>query len=309
MQTGSVAAARGIPSGAVDGHDGQVTEKPDLTRPRAVVLAAIAGSALSQSGSPRVRADGPLRALPPAAEARHAARNLSAPGGRPTPDLGKVFATCALLAVLDAVVVVIAIVTGHVVFAIVAGVLFLLLAAFALAARSATHRDPAQVRPLDRRAIGAASRWDSKQSWTGPLATSSERGLVVAATQAAERIARSPGWTSNALADQRIQLDLIFELDQIDDQAHRIAVARQQQPGTTDPVLDQAWDASVDRVAALTAYADNLDGLAKAQQDAVDRLGGDPVRDTGLLTGATQDQQAFEQLYALSLFLNGNGSG
>ena len=286
---------------------GAPAEKPDLTRPRAVVLAAIAGSALSQSGTPHVRANAPLRPLAPAAEARLAARNLPAAGGRPTPDLGKAFAVCSLLAALDVVVVIIAIATGHTVFAIVAGILFLLLAAFALAARSAMRRDPAQVPPPDRRAIHAASRWDSKQSWTGPLATSSERGLVVAATQAAERIARSPGWTSGALADHRIQVDLVFELDQIDDQAHRIAVARQQQPGTTDPVLDQAWDAAVDRVAALTAYADNIDGLAKSQQDAINRLGGDPVRDSNLLAGSTQDQLAFEQLYALSLFLNTNG--
>jgi len=286
---------------------GAPADKPDLTRPRAVVLAAIAGSALSQSGTPHVRANAPLRPLAPAAEARLGARNLPAPGGRPKPDLGKVFAICALLAVLDAVVAIIAVATGHTVFAILAGILFLLLAAFALAARSAMRRDPAQVTPVDRRAIQAASRWDSKQSWTGPLVTSSERGLVVAATQAAERIARSPGWTSGALADHRIQLDLIFELDQIDDQAHRIALARQQQPGTTDPVLDQAWDAAVDRVAALTAYADNLDGLARSQQDAINRLGGDPVRDSNLLAGSTQDQLAFEQLYALSMFLNANG--
>jgi hypothetical protein len=129
---------------------------------------------------------------------------------------------------------------------------------------------------------------------------------VIAAARVAERIARSPGWRLDALGEHRLRLDLIAELDQIDDQAHRIALARQQQAGAPDPLLEQSWQALVDRVAALTAYADSLDGLAAAQAATVDQLGGDPVRDSDLLAGSTRDQMALEQLYALSLFLNAN---
>ena len=297
-------------------HDGRMSgapaNPPDLTRPRATVLAAIAGSAMSQS--PQVRADFPLRPVSPEIEAKLEARaqrdRLPAPaGGRPPTDLAKIVVPCALLAVLDAVAVVIALATGHNVLAVVAGILFVPLAALAVIGAGLMRRDPLQLTPADRRAMNAASRWDAKQAWTGPLATSSERGLVIAAARVAERIARSPGWRSDALSEHRLRLDLAAELDQIDDQAHRIAVARQQPAGGADPVVEQAWESTVDRVAALTAYADNLDGLAAAQTAAINRLGGDPVRDSDLLAGSARDEFALEQLYALALYLNAGGGG
>jgi hypothetical protein len=265
------------------------------------------------SKPPQVRADYPLRPVTPEIEAKldSRARNerLPAPGGRPPTDLGKIVVPCALLAVVDVIALVIAIATGHYVFAVVAGILFVPLAALAVIGAGMMRRDPAQLAPTDRRALAAASRWDSKQAWTGPLAACPERGLVIAAARVAERIARSPGWRSGALGDHRLRLDLIAELDQVDDQAHRIADARRQQPGaraTTDPVVEQAWEATVDRVAALSAYADNLDGLAAAQAEAINRLGGDPVRDTDLLAGSARDEFALAQLYALSMYLNAN---
>jgi hypothetical protein len=286
---------------------GPAPEKPDLARPRAAVLAAIAGSPMS--AAPHVRAPAPLRPLAPEIEAKLAARTLPAGGDRDA-DVGKVVVPCAVLAVLDAVALVVAAVTGHPGLAIVAGLLFVPLAGLAVIGAGMLRRDTVRLTLADRRAMAAASRWDSKQAWTGPLAGGQERGLVIAAARVAERIARSSGWQSGALSEHRIRLDLISTLDEIDDQAHRIAVARQQQPGGpagTDPAVDVAWDAAVDRVAALTAYADSLDGLAAAQAAAITRLGGDPVRDEGLLTGSAQDQFALEQLYALSLYLNAGG--
>jgi hypothetical protein len=278
---------------------------------RASVLADIAGSPMSRR--PQVRADYPLGPVAPEVEAKLDARarneRLPAPGdrsGERPPDLGKVVIPCALLAVVDVIALIVAIATGHVVLAVVAGILFVPLAVLAVIGAGIMRRDPLQLTPADRRAIDAASRWDSKQSWTGALATGNERGVVIAAARVAERIARSPGWRLDALGEHRLRLNLIAELDQIDDQAHRIAVARQQHPSGPDPVLDQAWQALVDRVAALTAYADNLDGLAAARAAAINNLGGDPVRDSNLLAGSTRDQMALEQLYALSLFLNAN---
>jgi hypothetical protein len=257
---------------------------------------------------PHVRATAPLRPLAPEIEAKLAARTLPGAVGRDA-DVGKVVVPCAVLAALDAVAFAVALVTGHPVLAIVAGLLFVPLAALAVIGAGMLRRDTIRLTLADRRAMEAASRWDSKQDWTGPLDGCPERGLVIAAASVAERIARSPGWRSGVLSEQRIRLDLIGELDQIDEQAHRIAVARHQQPAGKDLAIETAWDAAVDRVAALTAYADSLDGLAAAQAAAINRLGGDPVRDEGLLTGSAQDQFALEQLYALSLFLNTGGGG
>jgi hypothetical protein len=152
----------------------------------------------------------------------------------------------------------------------------------------------------DRLAIAGASRWRSKQRWT---ASGRERGLVIAATRAAARITASPAWRSGRLDEQRVRLDLAAELDQIDEQAHRIAAARTATgPVTADPAVDRAWEAAVDRVAALTAYANELDGYAQRRREEQARLG-DPLRDTDLLAGSAQDELALEQLYALTLFL------
>ncbi|HVU92572.1 MAG TPA: hypothetical protein VHC23_10080, partial [Jatrophihabitans sp.] len=134
-------------------------------------------------------------------------------------------------------------------------------------------------------------------------ASGRERGLVIAATRAAARITASPSWRSGRLDEQRVRLDLAAELDQIDEQAHRIAAARTATgPVTADPAVDRAWEAAVDRVAALTAYANELDGYAQRRREEQARLG-DPVRDTDLLAGSAQDELALEQLYALTLFL------
>jgi len=270
---------------------------PDLTRAREDVLARIAGSGMSQD--PHLEAAAPLRTLPPELEAKLA-------GGAPLDvDLRRrVVGPSAALAALDAVAVAVAIATGHAVLAIVAGVLLVLLAALAvLGARHGGNR----LSIADRARIAAASKWRSRQDWSGPLGTGDERGLVIAAVNAVARIAATPGWRSGRLDEQRVRLDLATELDQIDDQAHRIAAARV--AGQTGDAVKTAWNAALDRVAALTAYADELDGSAQRQREATAALGGDPVRDGELLTGATLDGYALENLVALTLFLGAQQQG
>jgi hypothetical protein len=277
--------------------------------PRAQVLALIAGSAMSMR-APRLDAATPLRSLPPVLEAKLAARADAGlvPLGADHPRRGlwgRVVLPSAAFAGLDAVGIGVGAAAGHTVLAIFAGVLFIPFAGIAGAGARFAGRDPLRFTAADRRQVSAASRWESGQEWTGALAGGAERGLVIAATVAGERIARSPTWRSGRIDELRIQLDLAHELDQIDDQAHRIALARRAQGPSTPgraPVVDAAWDAAVDRVAALTAYADQIDGWEQRRIDALTRQG-DPVRDSELLAGSTLDDMAVEQLTALMLVL------
>lgn len=163
--------------------------------------------------------------------------------GRGPNDLVKVVVPCALLAVIDVVALIVAIATGHYVLAVVAGLLFVPLATLAGIGAGMMRRGPQPV------------RWASKQPWTEPLAATTEYGLVATAAGAVDRIDGSSGAFGG-------RADLAVELDQIDEQAYRIAAAKQQ-TGASDPILDQARQALVDRVTALTAYADgDLDALS-----------------------------------------------
>lgn len=287
-------------------------QPPDLERERAQVLAAIAGSPMSIR-PPTAHAVAPLRALPAAVEAKLASRAQAglAPLGTDHPR-GRVWQRVVLpsatLAAADALGTGVAAVDGHPVLAIGAAVLFVPFAAVAaLGARFAT-RDPLRLTTAEHRVVNQACQWHSKQLWTGPLSSSSERGLVIAAARAAERIARNATWRSGRLDEQRLRLDLGTELDQIDDQAHRIASARHAgggvAPGTT-PVIDAAWESALNRVAALTGYANRLDGYDERRREALAREG-DPVRDSDLLAGSARDELAIDQLAALTVYLNAN---
>jgi hypothetical protein len=289
--------------------------EPDLSYARASVLATVAGSAIS-ARPPTVQAAAPLGALPPQLEAKLASRAAAglSPVGPDHPRRRvwpRVVVPSATFAVVDAVAVGALAGGGHVVLAIVAGVLFVPFAALAVAGARYASRDPLRLNASERRAIAAASTWESRQVWTGSLASCEERGLVIAAAYAAERIARSNAWRSGRIDDQRLELNLAAELDQIDDQAHRIASARHEYaPGSppamgTAPVVDAAWETTLTRVAALTAYANELDGADTKRIDAMTRQG-DPVRDSDLMAGSVRDELAVDQLLALTLFLNAN---
>jgi len=290
------------------------TPAEELQQARDVVQAHIYGAPGSIQ-PPTLHAAAPLRPLPAALEAKLANRAAAgyAPYGVEHPR-GHVWQRIVLpsgtLAALDAVGVGVAAGSGHPILAIGAGVLFVPLAGLAGTAARWAGRDPLRLSTLERREITKASRWESKQLWTGPLAFCNERGLVVAATRAAERIARSPAWRSGRLDEHRVRLDVAKELDQIDEQAFRIASARYE--GSTgglpiakpvaDPVVDQAWDALLTRVAALTCYAESLDGLARQQAEDRARLG-NPIRDADLMAGLTMDELAIEDITALTFFL------
>jgi hypothetical protein len=117
---------------------------------------------------------------------------------------------------------------------------------------------------------------------------------VLAAVGAVERIAAGPAWP----VEHGARPDLRLELTQIDEQAHRLALAR---PAGAAPT-GTAWDALLTRVAALTAYADELEAVA-ARRHAERRATGDPARDAALLSGAARDELASGQLQALTAFL------
>lgn len=302
--------ARCIPRCHPAGHDGAVTDAapkpPDLSAARAEVLAFVAGSPMAQN-PPRAVAVAPLRPLSPELEAKLAARAGAPAAGHD--NLGaRVVLPSALLALLDAIGVVVGIVAGHYVLAVVAAVLFVPLAALAIAGARLAARDPLRLSVADRRAIATASRWQSKQAWTGSLAYCQERGVVIAAARVAERIAHSPAWRSGRIDEQRIHLDLAAELDQIDEQAHRVAAARHATAGAGlgDPAaVDAAWEAVLNRVAALTEYANQLSGYDTRPAGELTAQG-DPVRDSSLLAGSARDEMALDQLIALTYYLNAN---
>ncbi len=300
-------------------QDGAVTagppKPPDLTAARAEVMALVAGSPMSMR-PPTAQAAAPLRPLPAALEAKLAARAGAGlvPLGTEYPH-GRVWQRVVLpsgtLAAADAVGVAVGAGAGHYLLATVAGVIFVPLAAVAAFGARFALRDALRLTAADRRAVNDASRWHSRQVWTGPLSSGAERGLVIAAARAAERIAATGTWRSGRIDEQRLHLDLGHELDQIDDQAHRIATARAEHgatpPGGT-PVIDAAWDGILSRVAALTAYGGQLDGQDRARAEALARRG-DPVRDADLMAGSVRDEMAAEELAALTYYLSANRYG
>jgi hypothetical protein len=185
--------------------------------------------------------------------------------------------------------------------ALVAGVLLAIMVAivglFGLAGTGMVVAWRLSRRSLSRKEISAS--WQSRQSWLGPLAQSRERRLVFVAVDTVARIARSDAWASDYTDDHRIRLDLATELDEIDDQAYQLAALRHrlgEQPDEQHAAaLDQSWDAIVDRVSALSAYADRLAALAsergiRADDDAAARL----------IAGTVRDELAAEQLRDLT---------
>ena len=137
--------------------------------------------------------------------------------------------------------------------------------------------------------------WQSTQPWLGPLAQSPERRLVFVAVDTVARIAGSDAWSSRHLDDHRIRLDLAAELDDIDAQAYRLAELREQAGTQHTDVLDQGWNALVDRVSALSDYADRL--------AALETEAGEPADDDAagrLLAGAASDELASDQVRGLT---------
>src|SRR3954453_2698331 len=86
----------------------------------------------------------------------------------PTAPGRRVVGPSAALAGLDAVGVIVAIITGHVVLAVLAGVLLVPLAGLAvLGARYRSRTSGNRLTIADRAHIASASKWRSRQDWTG----------------------------------------------------------------------------------------------------------------------------------------------
>lgn len=142
--------------------------------------------------------------------------------------------------------------------------------------------------------------WRSRQPWHGPLAQAAERALLFVAVGVVERIAGSRAWASAYLDDHRIRLDLVRELDEIDDQGYRMASLRQRVGDHA--ALEHGWQALVDRVAALSLYANRLLALEAeiARQAAADRAAVAELHSATLATGAARDELAADHLRALA---------
>lgn len=150
---------------------------------------------------------------------------------------------------------------------------------------------------LSRRSLAAlpapatAVSWESTQPWPVTLAQSAERRLVFVAVEIVRRIAASPAWASTYLDEHRIRLDLVTELDEIDAQACRLAQLRDH-----PDVHRQGWDALVDRVSALSDYADRL--TAMVEQQATRTAPDDEA--ARLLAGSVRDELATDQVRSLT---------
>jgi hypothetical protein len=171
------------------------------------------------------------------------------------------------------------------------------------------NRDPLRLTHEDRHALHQTKRWQSRQNWIGPLSGSIERRLVIVARDLVERIVASPAWSSGHLAAHRSQLNLAYELDQVDEQAMGLATLRAQLasgvrvPGDQRAVaIEQGWHRLVDRVAGLAVYAERLDGIQ--QQLAQEAAENDAAYADGtvarLVAGAVRDELAADTLRSLS---------
>jgi hypothetical protein len=228
-----------------------MTTPPDLSAARAEVL-ALAAAASSSSEPLAVQTRFPMRSLPPDVATKVATRVATGltPAGpdHPRAELRRRVALPSIgLAVLDAVALVAAAISGHVLLAVLAAVALAVLLLTAIGGFRVATQDPLRMTAHDQEAIAASARWQSRQAWSDASKAGPERGLVLLAAQTAERIGDSPAWPDARLDEQGIRLNLQAELDRADELAHRVA-----QRATRD--ADPDWTAALDRVAALRSY-------------------------------------------------------
>ena len=119
------------------------------------------------------------------------------------------------------------------------------------------------------------------------------------------RLTASPVWTSDLLDDHRLRLNLAGELDEIDAQAFALANFRRRS-GPSGAELDALEAALVDRVAALSLYADRVTALEPllaglAADERASRADGE-LRE--LLAGSAGDDLAADRLRALAAELD-----
>jgi hypothetical protein len=152
----------------------------------------------------------------------------------------------------------------------------------------------------ERRELVADRSWHSQQPWLGQLTQTSERRLVAQAQDAVTRLVGAPAWTSHAFDGHRLRLDLKAELDEIDDQAYRLAASASAGNVAAAPDMtttDAARAALRRRVEALSAYADAVLALPAAPAPTIAAAGDDQLREA--LTATVRDEFATEQWTAL----------
>ena len=166
-------------------------------------------------------------------------------------------------------------------------------------------RDPLRMSSAERRELVADRSWQSHQAWTGVLADTPERRLVAQAQDAVIRLVRAPAWSSPGFEEHRLRVDLKAELDEIDRQAHDLAVGRPPAAAGRDDVGAGERTALRGRVDALSAYADAVSAVGPAHdryQRPVDEGDGDAHR---ALTATVRDEFATDRWTQLSQELPG----
>jgi hypothetical protein len=177
--------------------------------------------------------------------------------------------------------------------------------AVASGAAISIRRDPLRLDRTARRQIVQSRVWHSSQPWIGPAYAGPERQLIAVAGAAVERIVASPAWSDVRTQQYWARPDLSAELEQIDQQAYRIASLR----GTSaeaDAHIAAAWPALVGRVAALFDYESALTASAVAAPPAgAPALA--PIAE--LASGTANDELAAQQMRDQSPFNPGPPSG
>jgi hypothetical protein len=174
------------------------------------------------------------------------------------------------------------------------------------------RRDPLRLTSGQQRLLSRSRHWASSQPWLRIRSDGPERRLVSVACDEAGRIASSRAWASRHLDEHRLRLDLAGELDQIDRQAFQLAelrVHRAEPAGDSPPAAAgpdsataPAWNALVDRVAALRVYADTVAALEpkiaelEAEENTA-RIEGSLMQ---IAAGSVQDEFAAADLRALT---------
>ena len=237
--------------------------------------------------------------------------------------VGRVVLPLGVLGVADLPVFITSTLTAHSagggVLAAVSGGVLVVAAGVATAAGRFVLRDPLRLTGSERRALNDARQWQSAQPWLGPtaaglpggLTASAERALLDAAVDAVTRIVASPSWRSSYLAEHRQRLDPAAELDQIDEQAYRLAelgASSAGRPGGDSAALDSAAldsaaagaarAAVIQRVQALRGYADRLATLDD-QLDQAGALHRSSARIDALLAGSATDEFAVDQVRSM----------
>ena len=264
-----------------------------------------------QPGSPRppwlppsIVGTDPLRAPNGSVQARQQARSAA---GLDAEGLGYPRSQLWVIAVLPAAVIgllclLALLITGSVLWGVAA------VGAAAVAGASAGHllRDPLRMSSAERRALVADRAWHSSRPWTGALAGTPERALVSRAQDAVVRLVRAPAWGTPAFEEHRLRLDLKAELDEIDEQAHELALGGAGPHRQTGAAPEAARTALTRRVEALAAYADAVVALGPGNAAP----GRENEQQTeNALVATVRDEFATERLALLKAELPSTASG